>query len=265
MIIDITSTNKNSPLLKNGTETVATVLPDTKELVVTINNVDYYSIEYYFYAEDGTKHYGETTDTYKSYQIEELIDKGTLLIKYDPKTFESIESSYKLDNSKNNGQIIIVLIFGSVSALLWVLVFGVGMTNIKRLKLEKKVLLEGKEYIATVSDINTTLTINGVPRYKIIYSWIGEDGRVVTGKTECKYFYQEAIDIKNNKHIIIRAIGPNSVVYKLPEVDNPGTNLQEILDKSEQVNYFCEYCGGAISKETKKCDSCGAKLKRHKH
>ena len=111
-------------ILKNGIETTAEIQSGTANTSVKINDVHYYDIRYRFYDENNNVHFGRTSMTYTYQEIIELVKIGTITIKYDPKTFESIEASYNPASDMGNIFLYIMAgVFTIADIVLWVKVF----------------------------------------------------------------------------------------------------------------------------------------------
>ena len=115
----------------NGIKTTGYVIPDSYWSNLSINDVDYYHVEYYFYDEYGITYYGKTSDAYLYYEVLQLEDIGEISIKYDPNTFDSIESTFDLFKDGTTFIFIIFLVaFGIADIIFWVISIKTIKNNI---------------------------------------------------------------------------------------------------------------------------------------
>lgn len=254
-------------ILENGVETTGYIVENSATSSTSINDVSYYSIKYYFKDENLNEHSGKTSESYTYYEVSQMEKKGTILIKYDPRTFDSIEANY--DPSKDEGTNILwlfLVIFGIIDIVLWVVVIKVGKHNLILAKVER----EGKEYSANVTGITTNLVVNGVHKYKVHYTWIGDSGLTMEGSSTSKYYYDEAAVLERAKSITIKAIGKNSVIMTTPDMclnehyNNYSDGIADDLTNSKPEELKCDYCGHHITKEDDYCSNCGAKVNIYK-
>lgn len=257
-------------LLKNGIETTGYVIENSATTTTTVNDVPYYSIKYYFRDENLNEHEGRTSESYTYWEITQMEKRGTIVIKYDPKTFDSIEANY--DPSEDVGRNtlwIFFAIFGLADVIMWVFVVKAGIHNLLLAKVEK----EGKEYSATVTGISSSLVVNGVPKYKVSYTWIGDGGVSISGSSTSQYLYGEAAALESAGTITIKAIGKDSVIITTPDMclHNHYNNIEDGVandlppqtpQKPQEVR--CDYCGHYISKNDEYCGHCGAKVNIYK-
>lgn len=253
-------------ILKNGIKTEATPIEHSESTTTTVNGTEYYSIEYYFYDENNIKHYGETSESFTHVEIYQIIKRGSIVIKYDPMSFESIEADY--DESKDTGKnvsIIFLVVFCVVEIVLWYFVVRKAMKNIR----EVKITNNGQEYTATVTHISTNLMVNGVQMYKVHYTWVGETGETISSASDSVYQIHQAEALERAKRITIKAIGKKSIIMTNPDmcVDRYYNNLENGISddlEKEKETLKCDYCGHEISSTDEYCGNCGARVNIYK-
>ncbi len=247
-------------ILNNGIETQAEVLEHTYRSSLEVNGVPYYRIDFEFVDENGHSHIGTTSETFTYYEITQLCERGVITIKYDPKTFDAIEASYNSsEDTGKNTMLIFFFVFGGVDVLLWVAVVKTGINNIKNAKIAKT----GKDYTATVTHINSNVTVNHVPKFKVHYTWVGENGVTMSGSSSSIYSRYEAEALERAGNIQIKAEGKRSVIMTTPDMcqhnhyDNI-SNSEANVQRQEQLK--CDYCGHNISPKDEYCANCGARV-----
>lgn len=251
-------------ILANGIETQAEVLEHTYRSTLEVNGEHYYRIDFEFVDENGYSHIGTTSETFSYYEISQLCERGVITIKYDPESFDAIEASY--DPSEDLGKnttTILALFFLGVDAILWLFVIKTGIRNIK----EKKLAETGREYSAKVSYIHTNVTVNGVPKYKVNYTWVGEKGTTRSGSSRSTYLRHEAEALEHAGTIQIKAEGKHSVIVTTPDMcqHTHYDNLtDEEADQQRQEQLKCDYCGHNISSSDEYCSNCGARVNIYK-
>lgn len=238
-------------LLRNGVETEAIIIVGTASSTSTVNGVPNYSIEYFFYDNDGQKCYGKTSESYTKTEISKLQQDGIILVKYNPENKKSVEASYKLGH--NISLIIFSIVIIGVDAIIW----GIAIYNIVKIIHRIVILKNGDEYIATFITSSSLVRVNHIPMYYIKYSWIDDRGEKKEAKSDHEYTYHEAkayeaagnfkIRVKNGKSVIVSK--PSEIIIvKNKEVDKP----------KKAGKCVCSYCGTTYKKDEKRCPSCGA-------
>ena len=267
-----------SNILKNGIETDGYILPESYYSNTIVNNVKYYEIGYYFYDEQSNKHEGTTSATYTYSEILEFSEMETIKIKYDPKTFDSVESSFNLYGTytKNSIFVLGIFVFFSVLSFVWGIIIGIKEISLVKVK------RDGKEYPALVVAKTSGVVVNGVPQYRIVYTWKDELGNNITSKTRCIYTYYEALALEELGKITIKAIGKRSFVTTIPDVSrfyaegqDTTVSYDENREKSVIEKRFeakmlkgksskCEFCGQKVNSTYEYCDNCGARINNKK-
>jgi DNA-directed RNA polymerase subunit RPC12/RpoP len=154
-------------------------------------------------------------------------------------------------------------IFGIVDVFLWVVVIKIGINNIGN----KQVAEKGEDFTATVSYINSNVTINGVPKYKVHYTWVGGDGTTKSGSSGSVYMLHEAEALEQAKTIDIKVIGKRSVIMTSPDtcLHQHYNNVEgSVADKNTQ-QLKCDYCGHHITESDEYCSNCGARVNFNKY
>ncbi len=251
-------------ILNNGIETQAEVLEHTYRSSLEVNGVPYYRIDFEFVDENGHSHIGTTSETFTYYEITQLCERGVITIKYDPRSFDAIEASYSpSEDTGKNAMLIFFFVFGGVDVLLWVAVVKTGINNIKNAKVAKS----GKDYTATVTHINSNVSVNHVPKFKVHYTWVGENGATMSGSSSSIYSRYEAEALERAGNIQIKAEGKRSVIMTTPDMcqhnhyDNI-SNSEANIQRQEQLK--CDYCGHNITKQDEYCGNCGAQVNIYK-
>lgn len=242
---------KNKEILENGIKTEAAIIKDTAKTNMGINSVPYYSIEYYFFDTNGKKHFGETSASFTNDEINELERDGFITIKYDKKTYRSIEASYSFQLS-NGLELIFLIVFSSVDLVFWIILIVVMINAIKN----KMVIKNGLEFTATLISFNSNTTINDHPIYYIKYYWNNASGERIEGKSKSVYTAREVILFEQAKQFKIKAIGDRSVVVTMPA--ELKAELYPNQPKLQDFEFECRYCGTSYNKSLKRCPKCGA-------
>ena len=123
---------------KNGIETEGYIIQDSYRSNLTVNDVDYYHISFYFYDENEVMHQGKTSDAYTYYEVVDINELEYIMIKYDPDTFDAVESTYDFSKDSSTIPMIIMLaIFGICDLIFWIISIITVKTNIDLIKVEK--------------------------------------------------------------------------------------------------------------------------------
>ena len=263
-------------IARNGIETTGYIIPDSYYSNLSINDVNYYHVKYYFYDQNGNECYGRTSDAYLYYDVLDLEEIGTIKIKYDPKSLDSIEATFDLFKDGSTIVFIIILaVFGTVDVVFWVISIKTFLNNLALIKVEKY----GTEYNAVVSHIHSNLKVNGVHKFKVYYSWTNEMGQTCSGASQSKYYFDQAKALEDIKNIRIRAIGNKSYIVTDPDtayvnyenstndhIDYSYENsTQDIIEQNNgeviERQEYCDYCGEKVSSSDSFCPNCG--VKRH--
>lgn len=248
---------KYQNILTNGIEAEATVLPNTEASNVKINDIPYYSFEFSFVDQNGDIHIGRTSASFTISEVGMYEKIGTITIKYNPKTFDAIESSYSFSNSEGvQALVIIAVVFGVVDSIFWGVVIFIIIRSVKR----KKIKEEGKECTADFLEFSTNTRVNGKSMYKISYIWTDEEGNTHNGTSPSDYYYNEALAFEAAGTFKIKVKDGDSVVISTPQ------ELIRSLKKSENAKQNskskCQYCGSVYNVKESRCPSCGASNNR---
>lgn len=209
-------------IITNGIETKAEVIPNSAKSNVEVNGINYYYVEFQFTIDELT-YKGKTTSSYTIHEAVELEEIGVIRIKYDPKTFESVEADYNPSLDKGGTTTLILFIaFGLADLILWI----ISAIRIYINYTADKIIKHGIEYTAVVNNIGSAIVENRVPKYYIEYSWQNELGETISNKSPSIYNEQQAFEMKNAKYIIIRTIGKKSVIMDIKH----SISLQERMD-----------------------------------
>lgn len=242
---------ENTKIVSNGVETEAIIIKNSANSNVTINHKKYYSIEYYFYDREGNKHFDKTSISFTSEEINKLESDGFITIKYNNKTFESIEASYSFSLS-NGLDVILFFIFGAIGLVFCIIL---AIIIIKRMK-DKNVYSNGAEILATFVNSNSNLKINDKPMFYISYCWYSATGEYKEGKSKSVYTEREAKLFEEAKKFKIKAMGDMSVILSTPE--QLKAQLYPNQHRIKDFEQECRYCGSTYNKELNKCPKCGA-------
>ena len=251
-------------ILANGIETQAEVLEHTYRSNLEVNGVPYYKVDFEFVDENGHSHIGTTSESFTYYEISQICDRGVITIKYDPESFDAIEASYNPSQDTGKKSITtIALVFMGIDAILWFFAIKTGIRNIR----EKKLAENGREYTAKVTYISSNVVVNDVPKYKVHYTWVGENGTAMSASSRSIYLRHEAEALESAGTIQIKAEGKLSVIITSPDMcqHNHYDNLtNEVADQQRQAQLKCDYCGHNISSSDEYCGNCGARVNIYK-
>ncbi len=248
-------------VVANGIRVRAEVIENSASSSTTINGVAYYDIAFEFKDENGETHRGRTSDAYTYSEILDLEEAGYLYIKYDPETFEAVQADYNPYSDSTKIMLLVFLaVFGIADMVFWIIVVKRILKNVRLDKVEKS----GKEYTAQVTGYSSNTTVNGVAKYKVFYSWVGDEGEEKYGVTDSEYNYDVAAAYHRNKYITIKAIGLDSIIVSKPDMctDYHYDNLNEKLENHKAVSpekEYCNYCGHEVKPNDEYCTNCGAK------
>lgn len=256
--------SKYQTILKEGIETTAIVniSKTTTDSPTIFMDKEYYSVYYYFEDDNGNTHMGETSDSYRHSEVEKIVDDGTILIKYHPTTFESVQADYTKSNDiEYKAMILFFSIFLVVAIILWIVTIVAITKNNKRPK-NDQLEFNGQQYTATVVGIGTNITQNGIQRYYIDYTWTDQSGKQYSNRTPSDYSYEHARLMEQTGQIKIIAKGKNSYIIENGIVSayqkTIVTPQKEVIETSKKN---CQYCGAPLHHNKDKCPNCGAKTK----
>lgn len=248
-------------IIQHGVETEATINPSSYDSNVSVNDIRYYNVEYCFYDSDGNSHIGRTSTSYNNFEIKEIIENETIMIKYDPETYESVESSY--DRSRDQGRKssnVFLFAFGGIDLIMWIIIIVNAINNISL----KKVYDKGLEYDAEVTSISTHSIENNNSKYKVHYKWTDELGNSYTGSSSYKYLHYQAVDLHNKVNIKIKALGKKSFILTIPSLgrnendnDRVKSPIERRFEKYASKNNRCLRCGQNLKATDVNCPNCG--------
>lgn len=261
-ISNIGKNNFKKEIFENGVETVATVDSSSYGSSLTINDVEYYSIEYWFYDDNGNVHKGETGENYTYYDIQLMIQQRLIAIKYDPNTFKSVEMTYyDSGNISETANTLFIAVFGVVALALWV---TVGFFIFKFVKI-RILQSKGKTVNAMVTQVKGGVTVNHVHMFKVFYCY--QDNMITKeGHSGYEYTHSQARAFENMKNIQILVYknmskiktNPNEIIYE-QSFENADS-----FDKNTSQKKFthCQYCNSTVLEDETKCPNCGAQMNK---
>ena len=248
-------------IIQYGVETEATINPSSYNSNVSVNDIRYYYVEYYFYDSDGNSHIGRTSSSYNYFEIKDIIENETIIIKYNPENYESIESSY--DRSRDQGQKssnIFLFAFGGIDIIIWIVIIVNAINNISL----KKVYDKGLEYDAEVTGISTHSINKNNSKYKVHYKWTDELGNSYIGSSSYKYLHYQAMDLNNQRNIKIKALGKKSIILTRPSFEcnenyiyREKSPIERKFEKNALKNNLCLKCGQKLKTTDANCPKCG--------
>ncbi len=213
-------------IAETGVEVTAQITGGRSD--VSINGVHYYYLNVRFYdKENGDLHTGRTSTRYTKAQGEAMWANGEMLIKYNPKNYKMVEADYKASRMAGTSKTIF-FIASTVEAIMLILLLGNIAKSIKLKRLAKT----GTEAIGNFLDYRSNVTVNGVPKYYITYSYTNDKGETKTTRSETKYNYSEVNYFKSAKTFPVRYNAKTAVIAEKPYARNI---LNEKLD--DNVNY----------------------------
>lgn len=252
MITPILEIPEKKEILENGVTITADVVDGTQNSGITVNDVEYYSVQYQFVVND-TYYYGKTTQRYTRAEANNL---KNVTIKYNPETFKSVEIDY---DAKTDPEIqttlILIIICGVFDIIFWIIEVVLIIQFIKL----GIVSIKGKEYTAKFVAIKPGVVYNGTPMYRVAYSWVDVIGEVKEGESGDDYTLNEAHAFELAQEFKILAYGniskisskPSRMIFKKAKKENV----------TEENYYICPYCNSMLPSNTTKCTSCGAPRK----
>lgn len=226
-------------IVKNGIEVEAEITSYDAFIIV---DKEFYQIYYKFLDENGHSHSGISTE-YMYLDIKEYLDSNTIPIKYDPRTYESVEAFYgAIDLTFVINLISSIVCWGATAVLLF---FGIkkGMNNFK----EEEVLAKGYDYTARVQNMLFKHEVMGVHYYKLKYTWTGENGVEYIGFDNVAYPPDEIEVLKKNMTVPIKALGKHSFV-------RGSIDLKTVKKYKKEIK--CKFCGEHFFGV--KCPKCGS-------
>lgn len=151
----------------------------------------------------------------------------------------------------NPEAIVIFIVFVMIEILFVVALISIIIKHFK----EKRVAKIGKEYMATFVSFDSNVTVNGVPKYRMHYTWQDEYGNVKTDKTGSDYVIQEVQIFETVKNFKIKSDGEVSII-----MDDPAKILHKLKKTHGQKTNTvkCSYCGTVFDDTNDRCSSCGA-------
>lgn len=181
--------------------------------------------------------------------IKEYLDSNTIPIKYDPRTYESVEAFYgAIDLTFIINLISSIVCWGATAVLLF---FGIkkGMSNFK----EEEVLAKGYDYTARVQNMLFKQEVMGVHYYKLKYTWVDENEVEYIGYDTVTYPTEESEALEKNRTVPIKAMGKYGFVRL-------GLNLKSV--KPYKKEHKCRYCSTKFTGE--QCPTCGSFVEHKK-
>ena len=264
----ILDTKKYDEIVANGIETTAEVV-DVNSSTITYLDVKYYSVKYVFKDGSGVKHDGDSTHTFTYSDLLLLELDNTILIKYDPETFESIEADY---SSKNNpsliGSTIALVLVGITDLVLWV----VAIRIIANAFIKIWVLKNGEETTAEVVNIHSNVRVSNRHLYYIKYKWTDSLGNVRISKTGADYSEEIARELLSRQNIIIKAKGKHSAIVVDREIKESAKNITTpymaqhsfeeniFINKTSEEIRRCNHCNQVVERKSNFCPNCGAEM-----
>ena len=219
-IINIIKCNK---VASSGIMTEAEILNNSYESSLTVNGTPYYSIKFRFMDENGEYHTGKTSSCFTINQINLLENSGIIKIKYDPKTYLAVESNFRLTSPGNSFTILFFSIFTAVGGSLFIVLVVIIMLDKKK----KIITRKGEEREADFMYAATNVTVNGIPKYYIAYSWQDDYGIINKCKSPSDYTYDEACIFEEAKRFRIKVYKKKSIIFTQP------SDLLMIVDEKE--------------------------------
>lgn len=204
--VNLSDDLENKNIAKYGVECEAEVYNGYSNL--TVNGVDYYYLVFKFFDENGEERHGRTTTKYTESEARRIYQNKKLEIKYDPVTFKSVEADFVTSNVN----IVMFGVFSGIAGLMFVLIL---VTIVKGAKLNK-IKKSGTPAIGQFIEAKTNVSVNGVPRYKIIYSYTNDKGEVKQAKTDSIYYFYQTEYFRELKNFNIRYSGNKSVIVDKP-------------------------------------------------
>jgi len=257
---------KYNNIINNGIETTATYVEGSHETTHTQMNVEYFSFEFEFFDNNGNIHIQRTKENYVDVHIRRLKNDPEITIKYDPETFEAVETTFGKGATTGGMEILIVLY---VLAMGVVIAFAV--VKVVRNFIEDKVLREGSEYLATFESYDKSSVSGGQINYKFRYSWTDILGVYHEGKSSRSYVLGDIRKFQELKGIKIKTLGKHSVILIDPKDITPSmissshsfySYTSNNRDSQTFAHTKCPYCGELIDESNTNCASCGAKINK---
>ena len=253
--------SKYQEIAENGITAEAKIVSNSSD--VAVNDVRYYYIRFVFEDKQGNTHEGRTSTRYTYYEVKRLSENKTIVIKYDPATYESIEANYsKSEDKKSDGLVIMKIIFIVVSLGL----IGSAVASAYNAFMKNKIDKYGVEVNAQVLDMIGGTKVNGVEKFSIKYSWSDPNtGEFIEKKTTHKFTKKEAQALIDANTIRIKVLNKKSYILTnvtelvLGNNSSMGSSISDKIYKNKN----CQYCGGVIEDEDASyCPLCGARISK---
>ena len=242
---------KYEKILKTGIEVQAEIISDSYSSNLEVMETKYYKIEYIFVDENNIKHQGTTSESLTYADVLNLLESGYINIKYNPETFESIESSYHITSSIRS-QMIISGIIIVLDLAAWIIAIVCVILEIRKAIISNI----GKEYKAVFISYDSFLNISDTQLYSISYTWKDEYGQIKNGKSKPFFTYHEANALKNAGTFDIKVIGKKSIITA--DFSKLSIHNFETIKKKKSETFTCAYCCTVYDKILERCPSCGA-------
>lgn len=119
-IFRIIKNQKYSNLLINGIQVEAEIIPGSQQSTTTIDDIPYFSMKFSYTDKNNITREGTTSESYTYEETLYLEEVKYILIKYDPKTFETVESSHEgLKESFNIVAILEISFLAIIPCIVW--------------------------------------------------------------------------------------------------------------------------------------------------
>jgi len=244
--------------INNGIETTAIVYDYSND--TTENDIPLYSLYYRFYDENGNIHEGKTSCDYLYDDVEEIMD-GTkeISIKYNPDTFDSVQSSF---SGKPNIALYILPIFGLISVYF---IFSM-IKDVIVFNKHKKIIKEGTRTQGQYLGYRLYHKSNSEQYYYVQYSY--KDNQGVQQTTISKYFTfnSKQITMMEQKGVVdVAYLGNESTIifddiYKNSSATSNNNSSPVSQVSIGHINVFEEIKVDSKPVEKKKCEYCGEDL-----
>ena len=228
LIVSVPSLNENAKLdriAKTGTAAVAFNL-QKRETGLTVNDVEYYYIEFEYEAGLRTKT-GKTSSSFTESEANEIVSAGTLNIRY---TYEgTVEENFDVKKANKPFFVVMSICCAVGGVIIVVCVIRIIFSTKSSINISK----HGVETRAYEIYYKSNESVNDVKYYRLYASYTNQRGEYVEGKTQKSYTLEQAEELVKNKTPLIRYYGETFEIVPEKETKSDEENGEKQTEQNK--------------------------------